>query len=266
MSILTRQDLLYIIPHDMLLAVFQFLDVSSIFSLKLTAKVYAKHQIIKNDLHDYNLRSIHLDAISLGYIDLVKLLVVPGTDPNPVVLRLSYTQTAAKYGQLDILKHLYEIGCRFDSDASDDAIKNGHLDIVKWLHENGCNWGWWGTRYAVCNGHLDIVKYLHHHGRLIGYTDGYYNDMYYGVARNGHLEVLKYMFEVMHIPFAGYHHPSVESICSYSVKSGNLDMVKYLRTKFYQNGRDWDKTAYSNAEEGGHCEILKYLHENGCPR
>jgi hypothetical protein len=44
-------------------------------------------------------------------------------------------------------------------------------------------------------------------------------------------------------------------------KEGFLNMLKYL----HENGCPWNEWACANAALGGHLEVLKYLHENGCP-
>ena len=47
---------------------------------------------------------------------------------------------AAKNGQLDFLKYLHEIGCKWDEDTCFYASKNGYLECLKYAHKNRCPW------------------------------------------------------------------------------------------------------------------------------
>ena len=40
-----------------------------------------------------------------------------------------------------------------------------------------------------------------------------------------------------------------------------MDVLKYL----HENGCPWDKWTCCDAAERGHLDVLKYAHENGCP-
>ena len=52
-----------------------------------------------------------------------------------------------------------------------------------------------------------------------------------------------------------------EDACSIAASRGHLEVLKYL----HQNGCPWNKQACSDAAYRGHLEVLKYLHQNGCP-
>ena len=49
-------------------------------------------------------------------------------------------------------------------------------------------------------------------------------------------------------------------ICALTAESGHLDMLKYL----HENGCPWDQQSCQRAAFNGHLDVLKYLHENGC--
>ena len=49
--------------------------------------------------------------------------------------------------------------------------------------------------------------------------------------------------------------------CAYAALGGHLEMVKFLHEK----GCPWDSRATEYAADGGHLDVLKYLHEKGCP-
>ena len=52
-----------------------------------------------------------------------------------------------------------------------------------------------------------------------------------------------------------------ERFCARMAENGNFDLLKVL----HENGCPWDEETCSNAAKNGHLECLKYLHENECP-
>ena len=52
-----------------------------------------------------------------------------------------------------------------------------------------------------------------------------------------------------------------ERFCAEMALKGNLELLKVL----HENGCPWDEGTCFAAASGGHLECLKYLHENGCP-
>ena len=51
-----------------------------------------------------------------------------------------------------------------------------------------------------------------------------------------------------------------ERFCAQMAENGNLELLKVL----HENGCPWDETTCSEAALNGHLECLKYAHENGC--
>ena len=49
--------------------------------------------------------------------------------------------------------------------------------------------------------------------------------------------------------------------CSAAAKNGHLEVLKYLR----ENRCPWNSFVCSHAAERGHLEVVKWAHENGCP-
>jgi len=49
-------------------------------------------------------------------------------------------------------------------------------------------------------------------------------------------------------------------------ENSRLEVLKYLRTEFYKNECPFDEEEVGiRAAKNGYLEIIKYLHENGCP-
>ena len=52
-----------------------------------------------------------------------------------------------------------------------------------------------------------------------------------------------------------------ERFCAQMARNGNVELLKFLHEK----GCPWNEWTCSDAAEYGHLECLKYAHENGCP-
>lgn len=246
---------LLIIPNELLSLILQFLDISSIFSLRSVSKKYKLNNVIHSHLKGIqsiqSIRCIHLDAISNGHLDLFKWFV----DKNEVTPEMAtdeaYLRSAIENNHLHILQYLHTNGCFWNSsspDYFDLAVGNGHIEIVKYLYENGCKWSIWSSYLAATKNHLEVLKYLY---KKIGYSPNI--NPCSATAENGHLEVLKYLYE------NGYE-MNVWN-CAYAARGGQLDVLKYL----HENGCPWDKNACDFAVTYNHWEIMKYLYENECP-
>lgn len=88
-------------------------------------------------------------------------------------------------------------------------------------------------------------------------------------ALSGSLEILKHVYENSLIlnseniictgtNIVQYSH---NNAVYYAAENGHLDIVKYL----HEIGCPWNNHTYYCAVTGGNLEIIKYLHENDCP-
>ena len=53
-----------------------------------------------------------------------------------------------------------------------------------------------------------------------------------------------------------------EKLSYLAAMRGKIEMLAHLRRA---KGCKWDELTCAAAAEGGHLEVLKYAHENGCP-
>jgi len=75
--------------------------------------------------------------IKYGLFDVVKYILE--NDKTDTYITSITCATAARYGQLEILKLLYEKGCPCDISVYGYAAENGHFDILKWAQNNVCS-------------------------------------------------------------------------------------------------------------------------------
>ena len=106
---------------------------------------------------------------------------------------------------------------------------------------------------AISNGYSDLLKWLISSEEVIRIANKLYTRL---AAKEGHLDILVYLYE------NGCKWDS--QTCLNAVVKDHLEIIKYLRTKFCENGWPLGTVLCMNAAKFGHLEVLKYLHETGC--
>jgi hypothetical protein len=67
--------------------------------------------------------------------------------------------TAARNGNLDMLKYCCENGCEVHNGTCVSAAKNGHLDCLEYLRSKNCPWDERVCQRALENEHMDVLTY-----------------------------------------------------------------------------------------------------------
>ena len=134
----------------------------------------------------------------------------------------------AKAGDLEMLKLLQDNGVDIKSNMSHillAATNENQLGILKWLKKNNLCSSSENQSLLVC-----------------------------AAARSGRLSIIKWAKEV-----AGFNLPI--HLVNDAVVSGNLDLIKYLRSKEIP----WNEHTFRFAVSSGNIALLQYLLESGCP-
>ena len=250
------------------------------------------------------LPAFHL-AAQHGHSQIVRLLLEAGTDADMRERPVDYNDydfsddadddgdddyeyygqgrtalhIAAEYGQLEVVKLLFQAGA--DKDAFDSAgstalhmaAEFGNLDVVKLLLEAGCEKdvaeqieGLTALHLAVQNGHSEVVKLLLDASadKDMAHTNG--ATALQEAACNGHSEIVKLLLE------AGTDKDAVNRFGMTALLSaaqkGHSDVVKVL----LEAGADKDMvqsngaTALHLAARNGQAEIVKLLLEAGADK
>lgn len=145
------------------------------------------------------------------------------------------------------------------SHHSKEAARLGNLPALQLLHAKGlvedslstCHQFW---SHVAQGGNVEMVKWLatlnmHPNGSL-----SLQSSILKAVASSGHLPLLRYLKEEIHMTFPG-------GICDSAAASGNVEMLRWLKTRNL-------KISYNTARmaiQGGHLEALKWLHQEGVP-
>ena len=106
-------------------------------------------------------------------------------------------QSAARQGNLEMVKYCVANECPIDEWACANAAEGGHLECLKYLHEEAkAPWDWRSAAWAAANGHLHILEYLVE--RKYDKYDAYACEY---AAENGNLDCLKYLHETAKAPW-----------------------------------------------------------------
>ncbi|CAL6342800.1 unnamed protein product [Bathycoccus prasinos] len=153
--------------------------------------------------------------------------------------------------KLELLKWAREEKqCEWDYRTIQVAALQGNLEMVKYCVANECPIDTYACADAAKNGHLEVLKYLREEAKA---PWNFYTAAW--AAENGHLHILEYLVERKYDQYN-------ELACVWAAESGHLDCLKYLRETAKA---PWDSKAVRRAHEYNHPECLQYLLDNNCP-
>ena len=129
-----------------------------------------------------------------------------------------------------------------------EVARTNKLELLKWAREEKkCQWDIKTLNRAAGQGNLEMVKYCVASECVCAIstlTCAF-------AAKNGHLEVLKYLRETAKAPWA-------DGTASWAAENGHLHILEYLVERKYDK---YDARACMLAARNGHLDCLKYLHE-----
>ena len=141
---------------------------------------------------------------------------------------------AARDGDLNKVKSIYESISEGTICAFLYAVDNGKFEVIEWMHEHKmevANYYGYALNLAALNGNLCLVKWLHKHGAPVDSRD---NEALRGAAKNGHIEIVKWLHEHgAHI--AANNNQAIRL----AYKNGHSHIVEYIKS---QNGWLWTPT------------------------
>ena len=123
----------------------------------------------------------------------------------------------AETNKLELLKWAREEKkCKLDGRMIETAAKQGNLEMVKYCVANKCPMDDYACAHAAKYGHLECLKYLHEEVKAPwnSYTAS-------RAAQKGHLHILEYLVEREYDEYN-------ESACTYAAEKGQLNCLKFL--------------------------------------
>lgn len=223
------------------------------------AAVSGKFDTLKwlvNKYHNHKHSKACDGAVLSNRQDILEWLVA-----HRFAITLNTLYLAGQYGRYDMISWLLSNHRPIIKDYDSimlGAADGGFLGIVKWMDSNISNMNPIILAKAAEKGHFDIVKWL--------YDNGYktIKTAYKNAAKNNHFDILKWIYHKdisrMTLTEETINLLDEEVLCE-AVKSGNLEMVKWLR----DNDCPWNISACQIAYEENIIEILEWLIRNNCP-
>jgi len=157
----------------------------------------------------------------------------------------------AETNKLELLKWAREEKkCKWHEGTISMAAEQGNLEMVKYCVANACPIDAWACAQAAKNGHLEVLKYLREEvkapwdWRTAAWAAG-----------SGHLHILEYLVDRKYDEYD-------EEACEFAADGGHLDCLKYLHETAKA---PWDEEAIRSAHENNHPECVQYLLDNDCP-
>jgi Ankyrin repeats (3 copies) len=147
-----------------------------------------------------------------------------------------------------MLRCLKEHGSVFEASNCAGAAAGGHQHVLQYLRDEGCEWDWSACSAAAKHGHLDVLKWLREQG-----CPWEWDEICGDAALSGSVEMLLYLQD----QGCEYNEDTMIG----AAMRGHRAVCEYLVAE----QRPTDRYACQEAAENGHFEVVRFLHENGCP-
>lgn len=267
-------------------------DAIESHSVKTLSLLMRSPAAVRNARRAYKSKRLLDKAVKRGDIDVINVLLANGIKICNVNVRI----WALKNGHRDIVKKLsvtriikdlpYALGVAIQDDRLDDvkwivrdvgpdqmkarggnaidrAAAKGRLDIVKWLSKQEVKLGMALVRprpplcayddeaappsafgcttdamdLAAKNGHLEVVKWLHENR-----TEGCSIDALERAAENGHLEIVKWLCE-------NRREGSLDKAVGFAADEGRTDVVEWILNMLKPQGPDMPPRVHVESRE-----------------
>jgi|APSaa5957512535_1039671.scaffolds.fasta_scaffold25213_2 hypothetical protein len=177
-------------------------------------------------------------------VALIKWAVLEQT----IYLSVNLCSSAAKHGNIDVLKWLCNNNCDHNEKTCTNAARNGHLELLLWVLDKGCICSNWRVicACAASNGHVNILE------KIRPEKQPWIADTIWDCASlNGHLNVLKWAFE--------NGCPMENLTCCHAAIGGHIDIIDWA----HNNGCPINSLVESFAQPGGHPKVINWARMKG---
>jgi hypothetical protein len=234
-----------------------------------------------------------------GYLDVVQYLHERGCLCNE-----DTCYKAASCGHLNVLMYANENGCQWTKATCRSAASGGHLNVLQYLYEKGCDMQDAELCYAAAvGGQVHILEWLQEPDDANRKPCAWDMHVYIIAARNGHVNILKYAYEkgcpledamavkkecwdraqygmypyqTLSLDILKWGHELPTPVEQESNKpmpphshwvvpalAGRLDMFQWAKEQGFSSA--FNEDTCEAAAQGGHLELLEFIHKNGCP-
>ena len=130
---------------------------------------------------------------------------------------------ATAIGNLDVIKYLQKKGAVFDSRCYDVATKFGHFEVIKQMYESGCKWNLDkedATLAAAECGHLSVLQWLIEKKCPVNLEQ-----LAIRAIKGGNLELIEWLDKNLSIEWKD------SSLCALAVSNSHWDILEWLFTQ-----------------------------------
>lgn len=191
-----------------------------------------------------------------GYLDNVSILMLSHTCKKYTIYKQKFKINpmcvAAKYGYINIVKYLCNIGYKLDTFIISDAAYSGNLELVEYLVSIKAKYNEMGIFGAISGKHIHILQYLINMGFKL------HNIL--GLAKitgsRGTVEILEYLIlQYPDLNNSYYKHVVVSN----AARKCNINILNYAIINNYEL-----KSCIFDAAKGGNLEVILLLKKQ-CP-
>jgi hypothetical protein len=155
---------------------------------------------------------------------------------------------AARSGSVDTLRWLRECGSSFNTETCKGAAASAQLHVLQFLYDEGCEWDKEACSAAAKHNHFSTLQWLHDQGCL---WDEW--AICGDAAEVGSMEMLLYLKQLD----CEYHEDTMIG----AAMRGQLAICQFLVAELCPS----NAMACTAAAGAGHFEVVRFLHESGCP-
>jgi len=175
------------------------------------------HLPILQSCNDISIDTCTTAAIH-GHIDCLEWLI-----DNDCECDFEVCDSAAQYGQCDVVKYLYSRGFRCQ-DGLALAAASGNLELVQWLYDHNAPINGDEFECAASSGNIEMLDWLYDNGFVLDYY------AYRGAICAGNIDVCEWLFE--------HNCPGGDNACMIACEINDLSMLHELRDHGFVYNRD----------------------------
>jgi hypothetical protein len=157
---------------------------------------------------------------------------------------------AAEHQQFEMLKYLYDNGCKMYPQVCIWAAENGDVEMFAWASSNGAIIAQAAVSATLKGDHVEIITWLYNSQSV--FLENKETIMNW-CASDGAMRCIKFLHS------KGY--PLGPFVCAAAAIVGKLEMLQWLR----EHDCPWHWNTYGLAITHGHYILALWAYDNGCP-
>eukprot|EP00600_Ochromonadales_sp_CCMP1393_P005137 CAMPEP_0174963900 /NCGR_PEP_ID=MMETSP0004_2-20121128/5581_1 /TAXON_ID=420556 /ORGANISM="Ochromonas sp., Strain CCMP1393" /LENGTH=347 /DNA_ID=CAMNT_0016212565 /DNA_START=41 /DNA_END=1084 /DNA_ORIENTATION=+ len=194
------------------------------------------------------LKSLRFWIVDVLPVELIAYALDPATQDIFVSVVKEFEQDMPS---LKVLKRIARVPQHDINESFVCALdQRAPSEIIHYLSEKLSQLKEVNLRVTICvarHGILSLLKFV------CEYNSSWNEKICAAAARNGHIDCLKYLHEIVKCPWDAH-------TCAAAARNGHLNCLEYA----HMNGCPWNFVTVEEASKNGHIECLRFAHTHGC--